>query len=233
MYLKETLDQFASPANILKLLKKDLTFNKHCIQERLEINTVIKADRERKYVYVIVEGFMKFIFEGIHKQEFIFIIERGSFPVLPIYSEDIPIYSKIIALTDVVWWRIDFQFFKKMMAIEDTRNYVMLHQLAETRRKLYFIAIKEKLSARDSIYFSLNEMMNFGIRISANTMELPKFLTYQELVNFANTSKSYTSKVLAELREEGILDSKKKTWRINDIQQVKKLIDVTKLRPFL
>ncbi|EGT1998520.1 Crp/Fnr family transcriptional regulator, partial [Listeria monocytogenes] len=35
MYLKETLDQFASIDNILKLLKKNPSFNKHCIQERL------------------------------------------------------------------------------------------------------------------------------------------------------------------------------------------------------
>lgn len=233
MYLKETLDQFASPANILKLLKKDLTFNKHCIQERIEANDVITTGNERKYVYMIVEGYMKFVFEGVYKQELIFIMEQGSLPVLPVYSEDIPLYSKIVALTDVVWWRIDFQFFKKMMALEDPKNYVMLHQLADTRRKLYFIAIKGKLSARESIYFSLNEMLNFGIRLSANTMELPKFLTYQELASYANTSKSYTSKVLIELREKGILDSQKKPWRINDLQQLKELIDIEKFRPFL
>ncbi|HHQ1011513.1 TPA: Crp/Fnr family transcriptional regulator, partial [Listeria innocua] len=35
MYLKETLDQFTSINNILKLLKKSPGFNKYCIQERL------------------------------------------------------------------------------------------------------------------------------------------------------------------------------------------------------
>lgn len=120
-----------------------------------------------------------------------------------------------------------------MMELEDPRNYVMLHQLAETRRKLYFIAIQERLSARDSIYLSLNTMLDFGIRLSTNTMELPRFLTYQELANHANTSKSYASKVLIELREAGILDSKKKPWRINDLQRLKKLIDLESLQPYL
>ncbi|MBC1506916.1 Crp/Fnr family transcriptional regulator [Listeria sp. FSL L7-1509] len=233
MYLKETLDQFASPANMLKLLKKDPSFNKHCIQERLKEGTTITSDNRRKYIYIIVDGFMKFIFEGIDKQNFVFILQHGSFPHLPVYSEDIPKHTKIVALTDVIWWRIDFQFFKKMMELEDPRNYLMLHQLAETRRKLYIIAIQEKLSARDSIYFSLNTMMDFGLQISANVMELPEFLTYQELASHANTSKSYTSKVLMELREEGILDSQKKPWRINDIQRLKKLINIENLQAYL
>ncbi|AHI56650.1 Crp/Fnr family transcriptional regulator [Listeria ivanovii] len=233
MYLKETLDQFASPANILKLLKKDLAFNKHCIQERIEKSDFVIQDKKRKYVYIIVEGFMKLVFEGIHKQNFIFFMKPGSLPFLPVYSEDVPGNTRVVALTEVVWWRVDFHFFKQMMELEDPRNYVMLHQLAETRRKLYFIAIQERLSARDSIYLSLNTMLDFGIRLSTNTMELPRFLTYQELANHANTSKSYASKVLIELREAGILDSKKKPWRINDLQRLKKLIDLESLQPYL
>ncbi|EEJ0016217.1 Crp/Fnr family transcriptional regulator, partial [Listeria innocua] len=44
MYLKETLDQFTSINNILKLLKKNPGFNKYCIQERLPKETVITSD---------------------------------------------------------------------------------------------------------------------------------------------------------------------------------------------
>ncbi|AIS60534.1 helix-turn-helix domain-containing protein [Listeria ivanovii] len=233
MYLKETLDQFASQANILKLLKRNPSFNQHCIQERLTSNTTITTGTRRKYIYIIEEGFAKFVFEGLHKQNFVFIMNQGSLVYLPVYSEDIPKHTMVVALTDIIWWRIEFEFFKEMLALEDPRNYIMLHHLADTRRKLYFIAIQEILSARDSIYFSLNTMMQFGLRISANVMELPKFLTYQILSDHANTSKSYTSKVLTELREKGILDSKKKPWRINDIQRLKQLIDVESIQPYL
>lgn len=139
----------------------------------------------------------------------------------------------LIALTDVVWWKIEFHFFKEMMELEDPRNYIMLHQLAETRRRLYVIAVQEKLSSRESIYFSLNTMIDYGLRVSEKAVELPKFLTYQILADNSNTSKSYTSKVLSNLREKGILESQKKPWRINDVQKLQELIDAEALLAIL
>lgn len=45
----------------------------------------------------------------------------------------------------------------------------MLHQLAETRRRFYTIAYQEKLTSRESIYYSLSTMIEFGLRISENS----------------------------------------------------------------
>lgn len=224
MYLKETLDQFASISNILKLLKKDPGFNKYCIQERVLHKTIFTADKKRKYIYIIEEGYMKLVFEGTNQYNFSYILQKGAFPYLPVYTEDIPKHMMLIALTDVVWWKIEFQFFRKMMQLEDPRNYLMLHHLAETRRRLYLIAVQEKLSSRDSIYFSLNTMLDYGLRVSEKAVELPEFLTYQFLADHSNSSKSYTSKVLSHLREKGILESQKKPWRINDVQKLQELI---------
>ncbi|MBC2156710.1 Crp/Fnr family transcriptional regulator [Listeria innocua] len=233
MYLKETLDQFTSINNILKLLKKSPGFNKYCIQERLPKETVITSDKRRKYIYIIEDGFMKLVFEGTNKHNFSYILQKGAFPHLPVYTEDIPKHMMLIALTGVVWWKIEFQFFKEMMELEDPRNYIMLHQLAETRRRLYIIAVQEKLSSRESIYFSLNTMIDYGLRVSEKAVELPKFLTYQILADNSNTSKSYTSKVLSNLREKGILESQKKPWRINDVQKLQELIDAEALLAIL
>lgn len=221
MYLKETLDQFASLDNVLMLLKKNPSFNKHCIQERLPQKTIISSTKQRKHIYIIEEGFMKLTFEP---RDFSYILSKGAFPYLPVYTEDIPQHMMMVALTDVVWWKIDIGFFKNMMEFEDPRNYLMLHQLAETRRRFYTIAYQEKLTSRESIYYSLNTLIEFGLRISEKVVELPEFLTYQILADHANTSKSYTSKVLGHLREEGILESQKKPWRINDVQKLQRLI---------
>ncbi|EJZ2752034.1 Crp/Fnr family transcriptional regulator [Listeria monocytogenes] len=226
MYLKETLDQFASIDNILKLLKKNPSFNKYCIQERLPQKTIITSNKQRKHIYIIEEGFMKLIFDDNKPRDFSYILSKGAFPFLPVYTEDIPEHTMMVALTDIVWWKIDISFFKGMMETEDPRNYLMLHQLAETRRRFYTIAYQEKLTSRESIYYSLSTMIEFGLRISEKIVELPEFLTYQILVDHANTSKSYTSKVLGHLREEGILESQRKPWRINDVQKLQKLIEM-------
>lgn len=111
------------------------------------------------------------------------------------------------------------------MEFEDPQNYLMLHQLAETRKRFYIIAYQEKLTSRESIYYSLNTLIELGLRISEKVVELPGFLTYQILADHANTSKSYTSKVLGYLRQEGILESQKKPWRINDVQKLQQLIE--------
>lgn len=226
MYLKETLDQFASIDNILKLLKKNPSFNKHCIQERLPQKTIITSNKQRKYVYIIEEGFMKLLFDDNQPHDFSYILSKGAFPFLPVYTEDIPPHTMMVALTNIVWWKIDFAFFKAMMEVEDPRNYLMLHQLAETRRRFYTIAYQEKLTSRESIYYSLSTLIEFGLRISEKVVELPGFLTYQILADHANTSKSYTSKVLGHLRKEGILESQKKPWRINDVQKLQRLIEM-------
>ncbi|MDT0018173.1 Crp/Fnr family transcriptional regulator [Listeria swaminathanii] len=225
MYLKETLDQFASIDNILKLLKKNPSFNKHCRQERLPEKMIMAADKTKNDVYIIEEGFIKLIFAGDSNRNFSYIVSKGAFLHLPIYSEDIPQHTAMLSLTDVVWWKIDFHYFKTMMALEDPKNYLMLHQLAETRKRLYLIAFQEQLPPRKRVYYALNMMIDFGLEVSEKAVELPPFLTYQVLADYANTSKSYSSKVLGDLRKQGILESQKKPWRINDVQKLQHLME--------
>ncbi|MBC1473839.1 Crp/Fnr family transcriptional regulator [Listeria grandensis] len=229
MYLKETIDNFATLSNIIKILKKDAQFNHHCIEERISQGTELFFDKRRDYFYLVQSGYVQYRYEGSSGQNFHFLVRPGNFPFLPIYQEDIPHNSRIEALTDVIWWRIDFAFLKKMLQLEDPRNYILMSFMARTRRELYAIAVQDRLSSKKRIYFSLISLIDLGFRKDSNTVELPIFLTYDRLAELSNTSKGYTSKALLELRENEILISNKKPWVITDVKKLKNLLDADSL----
>ncbi|MBC1984941.1 Crp/Fnr family transcriptional regulator [Listeria booriae] len=229
MYLKETIDSFASNANILKLLKKDAQFNHHCIEEMVSKGTELIYNRDREYFYLIEQGYVKYEYDGQLGQRFHFLFGPGSFPFLPIYEDDVPNISKVEILADVRWWRVEFSFFKKVMRVEDPRNYILLAYMARTRRELYAITIQDRLNSQDRIYFSLLSLIDLGFRQKNNSVELPIFLTYKRLAEFSNTSKGYTSKVLSELRAKKILISSKKPWVITDVEELRRLLGADQL----
>ncbi|STY46331.1 Uncharacterised protein [Listeria booriae] len=114
MYLKETIDSFASNANILKLLKKDAQFNHHCIEEMVSKGTELIYNRDREYFYLIEQGYVKYEYDGQLGRRFHFLFGPGSFPFLPIYEDDVPNISKIEMLADVRWWRVEFSFLRRL-----------------------------------------------------------------------------------------------------------------------
>lgn len=233
MYLKETIDNFATSSNILKLLKKDAQFNHHCIEERFPMGQELLFDKRRDHIYLIASGYVKYTYEGETEKKFSFFVQSGDLPFLPLFNEDVPTKSRLEALTDVRWWRIDFAFFKQMLLLEDPRNYILLHYVARTRRELYALAIKDRLNSKERIYFSLLSLIDLGFHKDVNVVELPVFLTYEQLAELSNTSKGYTSKVLLGLREEKILISNKKPWIISDVKKLKELLGADSLpEPF-
>ncbi|MBC6308680.1 Crp/Fnr family transcriptional regulator [Listeria sp. FSL L7-1582] len=233
MYLKETIDNFATSSNILKLLKKDAQFNHHCIQERFPMGQELMFGKRREHFYLIESGYVKYTYEGQTGKTFSFFVRSGSFPFLPLYEEDIPTKSRLEALTDVVWWKIDFAFFKQTLLLEDPRNYILLSYTARTRKELYGLAVKDRLNSKERIYFSLLSLIDLGFHKDTNVVELPIFLTYERLAELSNTSKGYTSKVLLGLREDKVLISNKKPWIISDVIKLKELLDANSLpEPF-
>lgn len=172
------------------------------MEERVPKGQELLFGKRRDYFYLIEQGFVKYTYAGETGKNFSFFTPAGSFPFLPMYEEDIPTKSKLEALTDVTWWRIDFSFLKQTLLLEDPRNYILLHFAARTRRELYAIAVKDRLNSKERIYFSIISLINMGFRIETNTVELPIFLTYESLAELSNTSKGYASKVLLELRQE-------------------------------
>ncbi|MBC2304355.1 Crp/Fnr family transcriptional regulator [Listeria booriae] len=234
MYREGELASLASFSNIMKLLKKDAHFNQFCTQHRIPKGTTQEITDRMKYAYLLETGYLSYTYSGKIGSGYFFISFPGSFANLPISGSQVPMIGKLTALTDVVWWKIDVEFLRKMLFTEDPRNHIMLNFALQTRYYLYLIVKKYHLTSEERVYFSLLRCTESGIQVKDNQAELPLFLTYDLLAEFSETSKSYTSRVLADLRNKGILQSSKKPWVITDVAYLRKLVDVEDdLRPLV
>ncbi|MBC2312180.1 Crp/Fnr family transcriptional regulator [Listeria booriae] len=234
MYPEGELASLASFSNVMKLLKKDAHFNKFCTQHRLPKDNVEVITDNMKYAYLLQNGYLSYTYTGKIGSGYFFIVVPGMFVNLPISGNQVPIAGKVRALTDIVWWKIDIGFLRKMLLTEDPRNHIMLNYALQTRYYLYLIVKKYHLTSAERVYFSLLRCTESGIQVKDNQAELPLFITYDLLAEFSETSKSYTSRVLADLRNKGILQSSKKPWVITDVAYLRKLVDVEDdLRPLV
>ncbi|CAM4182260.1 Crp/Fnr family transcriptional regulator [Listeria booriae] len=233
MYRDGELATFASFSNIMKLLKKDPQFNQYCTQHRIPKGTVQVVDN-RKNAYLLENGYLSYTYTGKVGAGYFFITWPGSFAVLPISENQVPMIGEMRALTDLIWWKIDMNYLRKMLFMEDPRNHIMLSFALQTRYYLYLIVKKYHLSSVERVYFSLLLCTESGIQIKNNQAELPLFLNYGLLAEFSETSQSYTTRVLADLREKGVLQSSKKPWVITDVAYLRKLVNMDDdFRPFM
>ncbi|EAF9292156.1 Crp/Fnr family transcriptional regulator [Listeria monocytogenes] len=230
MYNKETLQSYASFSEILKLLKRDLSFNKYCSQQRITKGSTFLFDENMNTCYLLESGYVKnnYISEalGSNGPQIAYITSSGNLINLPLLIEERPKKYEIVALTDVIWWKIDFDYIRKILLTEDPKNFIIFHFALETRNQLFTLLKKYSLSKKNSIYYSLLSLVTYGIQIKENQVELPLFITYDILADLSFASKTYTSEVLKDLRKAGILLSSKKPWIITDIHGLKNLIDV-------
>ncbi|MBC1792495.1 Crp/Fnr family transcriptional regulator [Listeria booriae] len=217
MYDKDELRSFASFATILKILKRDPNFNKYCTQHRVPKGSIITLNPERKDSYLLESGYVKYDYTGKSSEGYYYVIPAGRFISLPVVKNQFTLYAQVTALTELIWWKIDVEFLKKMLQLEDPRNYVMLNYSIEVAYKMYIISKKYLLSAENRVYFALLRCAEVGIKVADNQVELPTFITYDLLAEFAGISKGYTSTVLGELRDNGVLISSKKPWVITDL----------------
>ncbi|MBC1575034.1 Crp/Fnr family transcriptional regulator [Listeria booriae] len=226
MYEKDELRSFASFATVLKILKRDPNFNKYCTQHRVPKGSTITLNKERKDCYLLESGYVKYDYTGSSSEGYYYVIPAGRFVSLPMVKNQFTLYARVTALTELVWWKIDVEFLRKMLQLEDPRNYVMLNYSIEVAYKLYIISKKYLLSAESRVYFGLLRCAEAGIKVADNQIELPSFLTYDLLAEFAGTSKGYTSTVLGELRDKGVLISSKKPWIITDLAWLKNILEL-------
>ncbi|MBA3926252.1 Crp/Fnr family transcriptional regulator [Listeria rustica] len=228
MYDKETLESYASFSNIMKILKKDSQFNQFCRQRRVSPGTTETLDNTRKTCLLIESGYVKSSFSGDDDTFRVFYIATpGDFLTLPIVTEYIPRSTDLLAISDGVWWEIDFGYLRKMLALEDPRNYVMLQHAVKIRYKMYVLATVRSriITAEQRVYFSLMRLSTIGMHVQNNKVELPPFVNYVTIAQLSDASKSYVTIVLKKLRDEGILTSTKKPWVIEDLDAIKKLAD--------
>lgn len=224
MYSKDTFDDFASLNNIIKLLKKDSSFNSHCQQEKImKGDTVELADAYNVYSYIIQSGCMKYNHDLDSTNESQFLISAGDMPLLRPYAQELHHRPVCTALIDTIWWKIDFPFFKKCLLVEDPKNIILVHQLEQTRKKLFGNYLKNLLSSRQRVLFSLAALIDGKVPREPNVIELPDYLNYNILAELSATSKNYTSDILSDLRGQNILVSTKKPWIIADMKKFRAL----------
>lgn len=232
MYEKNEFRSLAAFPVVLKMLKKDPTFNKYCTQHRIKKGEVFTLNEDRKDCYLLESGYVKFDYTGPSSPNFYFVVPPSRFVTLPIFKNQFKLYGQVTALTELVWWKIDVEFLRKTLQLEDPRNYVMLNYMIEIGYKFYITAKKTYLGAENSVYLALFQCSEAGIQIEENKVELPNFITYDLLAEFAGASKGYTSTVLGELRDKGILVSSKKPWVITDMDQFNNLLEIEGLGKF-
>ncbi|MBC1316544.1 Crp/Fnr family transcriptional regulator [Listeria booriae] len=224
MYPKNIMEVFASPKNLVKLLKRDLQFNQYCIEERLKKGDTLTLDTKNEFFYMLESGYLKETYTDILNIQFHLIVKPPHFPIFATTEEEMPESVSLTALTDVRWWKIDFQFFKKVLYAEDPRSYVVLHNLLFVKTRLYELVVKDRMEAADRIYYTLLQLLDISLMAGKNQAEFPRFLDYTLLAELASTSRSYTVTLLGELREKGILVTNKKPWKLEDIVALKALL---------
>ncbi|MBC2098377.1 Crp/Fnr family transcriptional regulator [Listeria booriae] len=224
MYPNNIMEVFASPKNLVKLLKRDLQFNQYCIEERLKKGDTLTLDTKNEFFYMLESGYLKETYTDILNIQFHLIVKPPHFPIFATTEEEMPESISLTALTDVRWWKIDFQFFKKVLYSEDPRSYVVLHNLLFVKSRLYELVVKDRMEAADRIYYTLLQLLDISLVAGKNRAEFPRFLDYTLLAELASTSRSYTVTLLGELRDKGILVTHKKPWKLEDIAALQALL---------
>ncbi|MBC1812855.1 Crp/Fnr family transcriptional regulator [Listeria booriae] len=224
MYPNNIMEVFASPKNLVKLLKRDLQFNQYCIEERLKKGDTLTLDTKNEFFYMLESGYLKETYTDILNIHFHLIVKPPHFPIFATTEEEMPESVSLTALTDVRWWKIDFQFFKKVLYSEDPRSYVVLHNLLFVKSRLYELVVKDRMEAADRIYYTLLQLLDISLVAGKNRADFPRFLDYTLLAELASTSRSYTVMLLGELREKGILVTNKKPWKLEDIAALQALL---------
>lgn len=224
MYPKNIMEVFASPKNLVKLLKRDLQFNQFCVEEHLKKGDTLTLDSKNEFFYMLESGYFKETYTDILNIQFHLIVKPPHFPIFATTEEEMPKSVSLTALTDVRWWKIDFQFFKKVLYAEDPRSYVVLHNLLFVKSRLYELVVKDRMEASNRIYYTLLQLLDISLVAGKNRAEFPRFLDYTLLAELASTSRSYTVMLLGELREKGILVTNKKPWKLEEIAALQALL---------
>ncbi|AQY49922.1 hypothetical protein PWEIH_06064 [Listeria weihenstephanensis FSL R9-0317] len=234
MYKKTELESYASFSNILKILKSDKNFNHFCTQHRVAKGTSMTIGNSRKVCYLLESGYLQQRFIGEDGVSNYFINFPGEFVTLPIIEEHIPYETNFSFLSDAVWWEIDFEYLRGVLRTEDPKNFILLQFAVESRYRLYTLATMRKMDAEKRVIFTLLRLARFGMRVKDDQRELPLFTSYAVIADMSDTSKSYTTAVLAKLRKQDILVSQNAPWVIKKMGVLQDILgtDIEEKPPF-
>ncbi|MBC1501310.1 Crp/Fnr family transcriptional regulator [Listeria weihenstephanensis] len=227
MYDRNELQFLGSFTTILRMLKNNPSFNRYCTQHRIAKGHVLHlTGDDRKTCYLVESGYLQYTYKGDFANGYFYFVRPGKFIALPLFKDQVHATADVVARTEVIWWKIDFEFLRQILLLEDPKNYVILNYTLEIAYHFFMMSQKYLSTAQNKIYFCLIRISESSLQFKENQVELPLFITYDQLATISNVSKGYTANIVTELRNEGILDSSKKPWIITDVARLKSKLGV-------
>ncbi|MBC2168249.1 Crp/Fnr family transcriptional regulator [Listeria booriae] len=226
MYDKNYVEQFTSYPNLIALLQKYSDFQKKTVDMRMSASEILYENTIRTNCYLLKSGYVQITDISKYGNTYLLMGAPGKIISLPIYYSELPQLIEIKALTDVIITRVDFEFLRKVLQLEDPHNYVTINYLSNLRKILYHEVTQNTTVVQIRIIkFLIYLADSLGMRAGNYMVWLPPFLTYEVLADFAHCSKPHAVTILKELREKGIIDTHRGQWAILDIRKLQALLD--------
>ncbi|MBC1334961.1 Crp/Fnr family transcriptional regulator [Listeria booriae] len=226
MYDKSYMKQFSSYTNLIALMQRYSDFQESTMDVQMAASEVLLENTIRTNCYVLKSGYVQITDVSKYGDTYLMIGAPGKIISLPIYNAELPQLIEIKALTDVVITRVDFDFLKKVLQLEDPHNYVTINYLSDLRKMLYHEVTQNTAVVRIRIIkFLIYLADSLGMRARDYMVWLPHFLTYEVLAEFAHCSKPHAVTILKELRGKGIIDTHRGQWAVLDIRELQGLLD--------
>ncbi|MBC2180126.1 Crp/Fnr family transcriptional regulator [Listeria booriae] len=223
MYNERDLEEFSNARNLMKMLKNYTDFNEHTLDVTFHKGESFSRMEAHRYCYLVKEGYFKVNNTSEQGDHFLMLMEAGHILFFPLYYS--VIFNDLVAtaLSEAQCLRIESEFLKKVIALEDPHNNLMLRYLTQVSRKFYSAIALITLSSKQRVIYTLIELVDtFGRHTKAHEIELPSFVNYETIAEFSRCSRSYTISVLTTLRKQNIISSKKSGWIVLDEKLLRK-----------
>ncbi len=221
MYSKSFLEDFTNFDYVMKILKSSPEFNHKCHQLALKAGHSIEVSVKKNKVYFIQEGYTKLSNLSGERPIFIHLSKRGEFPFLVAQNDLSDERAEISALIDCILWEIDSDYLNNLLLTEDPRNFILLSFHIKLSRNSIIQLIMESFTSEERVYYILHFLADkFGIRNADNSVNLPSFITYEKLGEFAAVSLSHTSNIVKTLQKQNIISIRKKAWVIHKLDDI-------------
>ncbi|MBC2098358.1 Crp/Fnr family transcriptional regulator [Listeria booriae] len=215
MYNDRDLEEFSNAYNLVKMLKMYPEFNENTLDVTFNKGESFFRKDAHRYCYLVKKGYFKVNAVTEQGNQFLMLTEAGHIIFFPLYYSFIFNDLVATALEEAQCLRIESEFLKKVIAFEDPHNHVALQYLTQVSRRFYSSLALISLSSKQRVVYTLIELVDtFGRHTKASIIELPSFVNYDTIAEFARCSRSYTVSVLSKLRKQNIISSKKSGWTI-------------------
>lgn len=210
-----------NPLEEMDLVQREVLSENKTRVSYLKGENIFKQGAFAPYIIYVVEGLVKvYLQTGVEKQINISLAKTGDFLAFSsIFGENIHTYSAQ-ALTDCQICMIEKETLKDLLlknpqfALEITsKNYRNERHLFEIIKNVSYKQMRGKL-ASSLLYLSQEEFLKENVF---------KFLTRQEIADFASVSTESAIKFLKEFEKEKIIQLKGKEILVTDLEKLESI----------